>query len=109
MTTRELPAIVDDAVLAPAEGCGGACECGWASSSPPVVDCWPAWPSGDSGVRSQLIPRLRGPRSVKPVPASASSSTGLLPLPDQLHPDAATHLLIGRLFADSALRPLATN
>jgi hypothetical protein len=29
-----------------------------------------------------------------------------LPLPDQLHPDAATHLLIGRRFADSALRPL---
>jgi hypothetical protein len=32
-----------------------------------------------------------------------------LPLPDQLHPDASTHLLIGRRFADSALRPLAAN
>jgi hypothetical protein len=30
------------------------------------------------------------------------------PLPDQLHPDAATHLLIGRRFADSALRRSAT-
>ncbi len=31
-----------------------------------------------------------------------------VPLPDRLHPDAATHLLVGRRFADAALRPLST-